>query len=337
MTTSIPSPQRSMMFMVMRSDAPKNIAPSRRSRAMCSSPGAAGPGSVSRWTPLRWATALKANTAVTTTPISMASIRSKHTVTAAVIANVSAAERLLCRIRLISDIEIIRTAVTISTQVYTDGTSTDDPHLTTVPAQVVEVGPGIASLQAVLPPSVVAKAGLKATTVGLDISQPHLTEGQEKSLDADLLALPTPATISVERGYQASDDVVILQWLLFLMAAVLMLGGTLTAMFLALSDARPDLATLSAVGAEARVRRKVAASYTFVVAFVGAVLGMLVGFVPGIAVTWPLTSHNYLGAGPFLDIPWALIAAVVVGLPIVTALTVGACVRSKLPMVSRLS
>ncbi len=48
-------------------------------------------------------------------------------------------------------------------------------------------------------------------------------------------------------------------------AAVLMLGGTLTATFLALSDARPDLATLSAVGASPRMRRGVAASYALVV------------------------------------------------------------------------
>ena len=69
-----------------------------------------------------------------------------------------------------------------------------------------------------------------------------------------------------------------------------MLGGTLTATFLALSDARPDLATLSAVGASPRTRRGVAAAYAVVVGLVGAVLGAAVGFIPGIAVTWPLTS-----------------------------------------------
>ena len=64
-----------------------------------------------------------------------------------------------------------------------------------------------------------------------------------------------------------------------------MLGGTLTATFLALSDARPDLATLSAVGASPRTRRGVAAAYAVVVGLVGAVLGAAVGFIPGIAVT----------------------------------------------------
>ena len=76
-----------------------------------------------------------------------------------------------------------------------------------------------------------------------------------------------------------------------------MLGGTLTATFLALSDARPDLATLSAVGASPRTRRGVAASYAVVVGLVGAVLGAAVGFIPGIAVTWPLTSQQRPGRG----------------------------------------
>ena len=227
------------------------------------------------------------------------------------------------------------TSVIISTRAYVNGTSEGKPTRTTVPATVVVTRE--AAPQMVLPPALAKKAGLTATTVGLDVSHPGLSEDQEKSLDAQLRALPTPAGISVERGYQASDDVLILQGLLFLLAAVLMLGGTLTAMFLALSDARPDLATLSAVGAEARVRRKVAASYTFVVAFVGAVLGLCVGLVPGIAVTRPLTEHNYLDAGPFLDIPWLLILAVVIGLPVLTAVIVGACVRATLPMVSRLT
>jgi len=42
---------------------------------------------------------------------------------------------------------------------------------------------------------------------------------------------------------------------------VLVLGGTLTATFLALSDARPDFATMGAIGATPRTRRLVAAAY----------------------------------------------------------------------------
>ncbi len=125
-----------------------------------------------------------------------------------------------------------------------------------------------------------------------------------------------------------------------------MLGGTLTATFLALSDARPDLATLSAVGAAPRTRRGVAAAYALVVGFVGAVLGAAVGFIPGIAITYPLTS---LSGDPgltdqfgvplpshFVDVPWTFVLGLVVVLPLVTALIVGLTARSRLPLVARL-
>lgn len=123
-----------------------------------------------------------------------------------------------------------------------------------------------------------------------------------------------------------------------------MLGGTLTATFLALSDAKPDLATLSAVGAAPRTRRAVSAGYAGVVGGTGALLGAAIGFVPGIAVTYPLTNVTWTDVDAqgralpnhFLDIPWLLIGAVVVLLPILTAMIVGITTRSRLPLVARL-
>ena len=221
-----------------------------------------------------------------------------------------------------------------------DGEATKK-HRVTVPALVVDRGDEPAPAVAILPPSIAKQVGIPITTVALEVDRPELTTGEEKDLNAALAALPAPASLMVERGYQPDAYTKIVQWVLALLGGILMLGGTLTAMFLALTDARPDLATLAAVGAEARVRRKVAASYTFVMAFVGAVLGMLVGFVPGIAITRPLTRTSAGdGGGPmsyFLDIPWLMIAVVVIGLPILASVLVGLCVRSRLPMVSRLS
>ena len=227
--------------------------------------------------------------------------------------------------------------VTIAVQ-EGNASGTQPERRLTVPATVVPTQSEVGTVRAVLPAAVARQAGLAVATVGLDLTQPGLSERQEKELRTALQGLATPATIYVERGYQASSEAAIVQWVLAGLAAVLMLGGTLTAMFLALSDARPDLATLAAVGAPPRTRRRVASAYTFVVAFGGAVLGMLVGFVPGIAITWPLTRADYPGsAGAYIDIPWLLIAGVVVGLPILTALVVGACIRSRLPMVTRLT
>jgi putative ABC transport system permease protein len=74
------------------------------------------------------------------------------------------------------------------------------------------------------------------------------------------------------------------------------------------------------------------------VGLVGAVLGAAVGFIPGIAVTYPLT-RNFTGEpGPshYLSIPWLLIGALVVALPVLTAAVVGLVARSRLPVVARL-
>jgi putative ABC transport system permease protein len=90
----------------------------------------------------------------------------------------------------------------------------------------------------------------------------------------------------------------------------------------------------------------VAAAYALVVGAVGGLLGAAVGFIPGIAVTRPLTSATYGGGvpgdesftttGPFLDVPWLMVLALMVVLPLVTALVVGLFARSRLPLVARL-
>jgi putative ABC transport system permease protein len=85
----------------------------------------------------------------------------------------------------------------------------------------------------------------------------------------------------------------------------------------------------------------VAASYALVIGFVGAILGAGVGFIPGIAISRPLTSMGYAGpgdthTGPFLDVPWLMILGLVLVLPLLTAAVVGLSARSRLPLVARL-
>jgi putative ABC transport system permease protein len=182
---------------------------------------------------------------------------------------------------------------------------------------------------------------LRVQTVGLLLTGPTLTSSQDDALTQVLTAMDADTFVYTERGYQVPGGQRIVLWILFGLAGVLMLGGTLTSTFLALSDARPDLATLAAVGASPRTRRSVAAAYALSVGVVGAVLGAAVGFVPGIAVSYPLT-RGYVGPGGgspdshYLSIPWAEIAGLVVALPLITALVVGLAARSRLPLVARL-
>ena len=226
----------------------------------------------------------------------------------------------------------------------------ESDRLGIVPATFVAF-PGDAPAQAIVPPSLAETLGQEPATVGLHLSGADITEDQETRLSETLGGAVEGASAYVERGYQNDDEVVILLLVLGALGGVLMLGGTLTATFLALSDARPDLATLAAVGAAPRTRRGVAAAYALVVGAVGALLGAAVGFIPGVAITYPLTGSSaesctstggFSGrltceaSGPFLDIPWLLILALVVALPLLTALIVGLTARSRLPLVARL-
>ncbi|GAA1913339.1 FtsX-like permease family protein [Nocardioides hwasunensis] len=197
---------------------------------------------------------------------------------------------------------------------------------------------GWAPSSSILPTVVADELGLDVTTTSLRLSG-DLDEATETRIAEQVEGAAAGTYTYVERGYERAPYAFIVLLVLAVLAGVLMLGGTLTATFLALSDARPDLATLSAVGAAPRTRRRVAAAYALVIGFVGALLGAGVGFIPGVAISRPLTSVPITGApeqGPFLDIPWLLIGVIVLALPLLTAAIVGLTARSRLPLVARL-
>lgn len=185
----------------------------------------------------------------------------------------------------------------------------------------------------IVPTSVAKEVGLDVVTTSLRLTG-TLDEATETRIKESVEGAVEGTYLYVERGYERPPEALIVLLVLGVLGGVLMLGGTLTATFLALSDARPDLATLSAVGAAPRTRRRVAAAYALVIGFVGAILGAAVGFIPGIAISRPLTSFS--GSGPFLSIPWLLIAVIVLALPLLTAAVVGLTARSRLPLVARL-
>ena len=124
----------------------------------------------------------------------------------------------------------------------------------TLPALVVPQAVAQGGPQVVLSTRAAARLGLPTGVVGLAVSGTDITGQQEQDVVEALAAASDNASFYVERGYQPDDATRILQWVLFGLGALLMLGGTLTATFLALSDARPDGPTeLGQVGA--RVRR----------------------------------------------------------------------------------
>lgn len=230
--------------------------------------------------------------------------------------------------------------VTIRTESWREGVDEPEVESDSIPAQLVGVGRSTAPASAVLPTALAEELRLEVVTVNLRLTG-DLDRATETRIKESVEGAVDGTHLYVERGYERPDEAVIILLVLGALGGVLMLGGTLTATFLALSDARPDLATLSAVGAAPRTRRRVAAAYALVIGFVGAILGAGVGFIPGIAISRPLTSIGYAGPagiaeGPFLAIPWLLIGTIVLVLPLLTASVVGLSARSRLPLVARL-
>lgn len=171
---------------------------------------------------------------------------------------------------------------------------------------------------AIVPTSVARQLGLKVSTTAVVVQAPGIgpdgggaiSKDAESDLNQALTAISPSASFSVERGFDPDDNWKIILLILGGLGAMLMLGGTLTATFLALSDARPDLATLASVGAAPRTRRAVAAAFALVVGLTGALIGVALGFLPGVAITYPLTGGDWVQQidpsrpSHFLDVPW---------------------------------
>lgn len=150
----------------------------------------------------------------------------------------------------------------------------------------------------------------------------------EAELDrlTELSAAGTNLYFQVETGYESPAGPTLLA--LLGMSVVVVLGATAISTGLAAADGRADLSTLAAVGAAPRTRRLLAMSQAAVVAFLGAALGALAGFVPAAALVttlgdWPLT------------IPWAVLGATLVVVPVLAAVFAGLFTRSRLPMIRR--
>jgi putative ABC transport system permease protein len=189
----------------------------------------------------------------------------------------------------------------------------------------------------VLPPELEKRLGVPLAPSQLLVGGPDepVTAAEETRLSEAIAALTPDASVSVERGWQ--DRYWVVRLLLVLVGGLLVLVATLTATGLAVADARPDLGTLAAVGAAPRTRRLMAMGSAAVIGGLGAVLGVLAGMAPGIAVAYPLTSTDYgHGAHPLVVIPWWMLAIVAVGVPLLAVVATGLAVRSRLPMATRI-
>jgi putative ABC transport system permease protein len=114
-----------------------------------------------------------------------------------------------------------------------------------------------------------------------------------------------------------------------LAAVFLALVGTWSAVALSAIDARPDLATLAAVGAAPSARRRVVAAQAATISVIGSVLGLLAG--TAIGVGWTLLS------GYPLAVPWLQLAALAVVVPVLATAAAWTVTRSRVTLTRRRS
>jgi putative ABC transport system permease protein len=195
---------------------------------------------------------------------------------------------------------------------------------------------------AVISPATAAARHIPSmTTTAVSDRTAAISRADEKAADEAVKGIdPVNGGTYVERGFHESYRLPFLALLGFGILAVLI--GTMTATGLALSDARPDFSTLAAIGAAPRTRRRVAGAQAIVLATLGSLLGIAVGFAPGLAATWPLTAQSYIGGvekvgSPIIAIPWMLLGVIAVAVPMVAAVAAMAFTRSKLVVVRRLA
>ncbi|MGI5161164.1 FtsX-like permease family protein [Microbispora sp. CA-102843] len=222
----------------------------------------------------------------------------------------------------------------------------DSSSLTLPAVGVRATGQGWA--RAVVAPEVAAKNGYGTATAMLvvdpaDFRVPRATADR---IVEKVERITAKATVRLEVP-EAPDDTMLLL-VLGIAAAVLVLGMTFVATMLAAAEARPDLETMSAVGAAPRVKRAVVAGQALVIALLGSVTGVLAGLAPGIAAArYPdphpavflrpdgVTTTVPAGGTPTIAMPWALVGLLVVALPLLAALGGAAFTRSRLPLPRR--
>lgn len=189
----------------------------------------------------------------------------------------------------------------------------------------------------ILPPSALPTLGLTSQMVGFVAPTSRLaTDAEEAAAGAAVAAIGSNARLSIERGAPSSPNLAVLT--LVLAALLVGLAATGIAVALAAAESRADLATLSAVGASPRMRRRFAAAQAGVISVIGVGMGIGAGLVLGRVLmlaekaryapdnlVWPVVT------------PWSALAAIGFGLPLFAMAGAYLLTRSRLPMVRRIA
>lgn len=178
-------------------------------------------------------------------------------------------------------------------------------------------------------PGAVRAAGLDVRPTLLLFQFDRMPTGdEEQAARAEIANEGFEHWFRIERGYDGNFGIGLMA--LLAGSAIITLGAAGIATGLALADARSDHATLSAVGAAPRIRRKLSMSQAGALAALGTVLGVASGFVPGIAYVWAQPNFRVV-------VPWGHVATTVLLIPLVAAACAGLFTRSRIPLERRIS
>jgi putative ABC transport system permease protein len=205
-------------------------------------------------------------------------------------------------------------AGTVTLQVSRD----QDPESRHVRVPAVQVD-GVPGGYDVIVPVALAQRTGPISVAGFLVDTTHVPTQQEMDrAQAALDATDLRSYASVERGWSAHQEGLLLS--LLIGTSVITLGAAGVATGLAAADGRADLATLQAVGAAPRTRRVLAGAQAATVSVLGTVLGVAVGFVP-------VTAYVHRLPGFEVHVPWAMLAAVVLVVPLLASLLAAAVTR----------
>ncbi|MFN8167900.1 MAG: ABC transporter permease [Candidatus Nanopelagicales bacterium] len=194
----------------------------------------------------------------------------------------------------------------------------------TMPAQVL-VGPA-----ALAPGAPLGRVATSMPGAGVVVVEPVVADRPDRPTLSDTLSIAlaksrVSASVITMSDLQREDStgVVLAVAAAATLGMALLAGLMVTA--LALADGRADLVTLAAVGAEPKVRRRMAASTA---GFVSA-LGCAAGVVSGLVVAKLLVGLFYSVGGRAFEVNWPLVAFVLLAIPLVTAGVAWLTTRSK--------
>lgn len=182
-----------------------------------------------------------------------------------------------------------------------------------------------------LPQVIISPATAQTHGWSVDVAQGFISTTRvptQAEVDRVNRALGNDAGIYVERGYHAHYGIALL--MLAAAATLITFAGTSVSVALSIAESRADQATFAAVGASPSRRRRQAMAQAATISSVGAVLGVALGALVGVALLGGSSSYP-------LTLPWRWLAVVCLSAPLLSTLPAALFAGGKLPLTRRIA